>query len=215
MVAPSGSKAPRWERRKDARPQELLASALDLFVERGFAATRLEDVARRAGVSKGTLYLYYANKEELFKAVVRDSIVTAIGDAEDTVAAYEGHSSELLRAILHGWWERVGGTKASGIVKLVMAEAHNFPDLAEFYREEVILRGSRVMASMLERGVARKEFRSIDIETSTQVLMAPMLQLMLWKHSIGPCAQNELDPERFITHFADMALSGIQVPEQR
>ncbi|HEU4852926.1 MAG TPA: TetR/AcrR family transcriptional regulator [Telluria sp.] len=212
MVAPTGSKAPRWERRKEARPQELLASALDLFVERGFAATRLEDVARRAGVSKGTLYLYYANKEELFKAVVRDSIVTAIGDAEDTIAVYEGHSAELLRAILFGWWEKVGGTKASGIVKLVMAEAHNFPDLAEFYREEVIVRGSRVISSMLERGVARKEFRPLDIDTSTQVLIAPMLMLMLWKHSFGPCAKDQLDPERFLSNFADMALAGLQAP---
>ena len=170
MVAPTGAKTPRWERRKDARPQELLAAALDLFVERGFAATRLEDVARRAGVSKGTLYLYYANKEELFKAVVRDSIVPAIGDAEDTIAVYDGHSSELLRAILFGWWERVGGTKASGIVKLVMAEA------------------------------------------STQVLIAPMLMLMLWKHSFSPCDQADLDPQRFLSNFADMALAGLRAP---
>lgn len=212
MVASTGAKTPRWERRKDARPQELLAAALDLFVERGFAATRLEDVARRAGVSKGTLYLYYANKEELFKAVVRDSIVPAIGDAEDTIALYEGHSSELLRAILFGWWERVGGTKASGIVKLVMAEAHNFPELAEFYREEVIVRGTKVISSMLERGVARKDFRPLDIETSTQVLIAPMLMLMLWKHSFSPCDQADLDPQRFLSNFADMALSGLQAP---
>ncbi|MFD2367040.1 TetR/AcrR family transcriptional regulator [Pseudoduganella sp. GCM10020061] len=210
MVAPTGAKAPRWERRKDARPQELLAAALDLFVERGFAATRLEDVARRAGVSKGTLYLYYANKEELFKAVVRDSIVTAIGDAEDVVAGYEGESGELLRAILFGWWERVGGTKASGIVKLVMAEANNFPDLAAFYRKEVIVRGTRVLSSVLERGVARKEFRVADIETSTQVLIAPMLMLTLWKHSCGPCDQGDVDAERFLSNFAAMVLGGIQ-----
>lgn len=212
MPAPLATKAPRWERRKDARPQELLAAALDLFVERGFAATRLEDVARRAGVSKGTLYLYYANKEELFKAVVRDNIVTAIGDAEEIVATYEGSSTDLLRAILFGWWERVGGTKASGIVKLVMAEANNFPDLAAFYREEVILRGTRVLSSVLERGVAAKEFRPLDIETSTQVLIAPMLMLTLWKHSCGPCDKGDINAEHFLEQFASIAIRGVAAP---
>src|SRR5690348_16342731 len=113
---------PRWERRKDARPQELLAAALDLFVERGYASTRLEDVAKRAGVSKGTLYLYFENKEELFKAVVRENIVPAIGDGEDIIAGFEGNSAELLRCVLMGWWERIGETKASGITKLMMSE---------------------------------------------------------------------------------------------
>src|SRR6476659_1734794 len=133
MPCPIDTK-PRWERRKDARPQELLEAAIDLFVERGYAATRLEDVARRAGVSKGTLYLYYENKDELFKAVVRGSIVPVIGEAEASV---------------------------SGIIKLVTAEAGNFPELASFYQEEVINRGTRATASMLERGIARGEFRTI------------------------------------------------------
>ena len=98
---------PRWERRKDARPQELLAAALEQFVERGYAATRLEDVAKRAGVSKGTLYLYFTNKEELFKAVVRENIVQAIGEAEQDAAVFEGHSGELLRTILMAWWDEI------------------------------------------------------------------------------------------------------------
>ncbi|MFM2088080.1 MAG: hypothetical protein RLZZ237_2949, partial [Pseudomonadota bacterium] len=97
---------PRWERRKDARPQELLAAALDLFVERGFASTRLEDVAKRAGVSKGTLYLYFENKQELFKAVVRDNIVHAIVEVEDSLATSESSSADLLRSILMQWWEQ-------------------------------------------------------------------------------------------------------------
>src|SRR5437868_8222378 len=109
----------RWRRRKDARPGEIVAAALACFAERGFAATRLEDVARRAGVSKGTLYLYYENKEELFKAVVRSSIVPVIGEAEVSVAEFEGHSADLLRHLIHSWWQRIGATKASGIVKLV------------------------------------------------------------------------------------------------
>src|SRR6478672_4464076 len=131
---------PRWERRKDARPQELLAAALDLFVERGYAATRLEDVAAQAGVSKGTLYLYFANKEDLFKAMVRENVVPVIGEAESIIDGHEGASADLFREIILGWWERIGNTKLSGITKLMMAESGNFPEVAQFYHDEVISR---------------------------------------------------------------------------
>jgi AcrR family transcriptional regulator len=211
MECPFDTK-PRWERRKDARPQELLAAALDLFVERGFASTRLEDVARCAGVSKGTLYLYFANKEELFKAVVRETVVPAIGAAEDVIAEFEGHSADLLRDVVLGWWQRLGATKASGITKLIMAEAGNFPDLAKFYQEEVIARGSRMIGSLLERAIARGEFRPVDVNFTTQVLIAPMLMLVTWKHSIGPCQQDQLDPLAFLDAFLDMALHGLVTP---
>ena len=204
---------PRWERRKDARPQELLAAAIDLFVERGFAATRLEDVARRAGVSKGTLYLYYTNKEELFKAVVRGSIVPFIGEAEESVAEFEGHSADLLRNVMMSWWARIGQSKASGISKLILAEAGNFPELAKFYQEEVTRRGTRMISSMLERGVSRGEFRNVDIPQLTQVLIAPMMMLNTWKHSaVAPCDAHELQPLAFIDAFLDLALHGLLPP---
>jgi AcrR family transcriptional regulator len=203
---------PRWERRKDARPQELLAAALDLFVERGFASTRLEDVAKRAGVSKGTLYLYFANKEELFKAVVRDAIVPIIGEAEAMIAQFDGPSDELMRKVIMAWWQRSGECKTSGIPKLIMSEAGNFPDIASFYKEEVIDRGSRMMASMLERAIARGDFRPVDVSATTQVLIAPMLMLMTWKHSVGPCDSADLDPQAFLATFLDMALNGLAAP---
>lgn len=211
MECPFDTK-PRWERRKEARPQELLAAALDLFVERGFASTRLEDVAKRAGVSKGTLYLYFTNKEELFKAVVRDSIVPVIGAAEDIIAGFEGHSAELLRSVMVEWWQRLGATKASGITKLIMAEAGNFPDIACFYQDEVITRGTNMIASMLNRAIARGEFRQVDVTIMTQVLIAPMLMLMTWKHSVGPCDQSQLDPRAFLDAFLEMALHGLLPP---
>jgi AcrR family transcriptional regulator len=211
MQCPLDTK-PRWERRKDARPQELLAAAIDLFVERGFASTRLEDVARRAGVSKGTLYLYYENKEELFKAVVRNSIVPVLGEAELSIAEFDGHSADLLRNLIHNWWQRIGATKASGIVKLVMAEAGNFPELALFYQEEVINRATRMISSMLERAIARGEFRPVDVRMVTQVVVAPMLMLITWKHSIGPCERSLLEPQAFLETFLDVTLHGL-LPE--
>ncbi len=211
MECPFDTK-PRWERRKDARPQELLAAALDLFVERGFASTRLEDVARRAGVSKGTLYLYFANKEELFKAVVRNSIVPALGEAEVSIAGFDGHSADLLKSVVHAWWARLGATKASGIIKLVMAEAGNFPELAQVYQDEDITRGTKMISSMLERAIARGDFRAIDVTVTTQVLLAPMLMLITWKHSVGPCDRAELDPLAFLDTFLDMVLYGLLAP---
>jgi AcrR family transcriptional regulator len=208
MPAPQDTK-PRWERRKDARPQELLAAALGQFVERGYAATRLEDVARRAGVSKGTLYLYFANKEELFKAVVREHIVHAIGEAEQEVAQFSGHSSDLLRVILMRWWDQIGSTQLAGITKLMMAEANNFPDLAKFYDEEVVARGTALISSVLARGVARGEFRPLDPHVLTPVLTAPVMMLMMWTHNFLPCDTGPLDPIAYMDAFIDLSLRGI------
>ncbi len=209
MECPLDSK-PRWERRKEARPQELLAAAIDLFVERGFAATRLEDVARRAGVSKGTLYLYYTNKEELFKAVVRESILPFLGKAESSVAEFHGHSGDLLRDVVMNWSRQIGQSKASGLGKLMLAEAVNFPDLAQFYRDEVMSRTVHMISSIVERGVSRGEFRNVDILQMTQVLIAPMMMLNVWRHSaVAPCEDGELQPQAFLENLLDLTLNGL------
>src|SRR6478752_8643248 len=128
----------RRERRKEARPGELLDAALDLFVEKGFAATRAEEVAARAGVSKGTLFLYFPSKEELFKAVVRDNISGRFGEWNAEFEAFEGSTADMVRYCMKVWWERIGATRASGITKLIISEARNFPDIAAFYQQEVI-----------------------------------------------------------------------------
>lgn len=200
---------PRWERRKDARPQELLAAALDLFVERGYAATRLDDVAAKAGVSKGTLYLYFTNKEELFKAVVRENVLPVIGEAEGMVDAYEGASAGLFRDIALGWWARIGNTKLSGITKLIMAESGNFPEVAQFYHDEVITRGNAMITRMLERGIERGEFRAVDVTQAMNVVIAPMLMLMMWKHSFGACACGPISADEYLDTFIDLVLNGL------
>jgi AcrR family transcriptional regulator len=202
---------PRWERRKDARPQELLAAALEQFVERGYAATRLEDVAKRAGVSKGTLYLYFTNKEELFKAVVRENIVQAIGEAEQDAAVFEGHSGELLRTILMAWWDEICTTHLAGITKLMLSEGHNFPELAKFYNEEVVKRGSDLITSVLVRGIGRGEFRPVDPAVMTPVLIAPVMMLMMWTNSFMPaCEMPAIDPRAFMDAFIGTTLGGLE-----
>src|SRR5689334_11341256 len=142
------------ERRKEARPGELLDAALDLFVEKGFAATRAEEVAARAGVSKGTLFLYFPSKEELFKAVVRENISGRFAEWNEEFEKFDGTSADMVRYCMQVWWERIGATRASGITKLIISEARNFPDITAFYHKEVIEPGEQLIRKILQRGVA-------------------------------------------------------------
>jgi AcrR family transcriptional regulator len=199
----------RWTRRKEARPHELLTAALDLFVERGFAATRLDDVAARAGVSKGTLYLYFENKEELFKAVVRENLLPTLDVAEQVISNHSGSSTDLFRKIMMTWWERVGNTSLSGITKLMMSESGNFPEVAQFYHEEVITRANAMLISILERGIAQGEFRNIDTTQASNVVIAPMLMLMLWKHSFNGCGAKTIEPDAYLKCYLDLLLNGL------
>jgi len=201
---------PRWVRRKEARPAELLSAALDLFVERGFAGTRLDDVAARAGVSKGTLYLYFENKEELFKALVRENIVERISAARDELSSFAGSSAELLRTLVNRWWREFGATQAGGISKLMMAESGNFPEITRFFVEEVIEPWHWLVGAVIERGIERGEFRPVDVETFVQVMTAPMVMLGLWKRSFGPCSSRPVDAERYIETLLEMALASLQ-----
>ncbi|MEY4882778.1 MAG: hypothetical protein RIS34_632 [Pseudomonadota bacterium] len=199
------------ERRKEARPGELLAAALELFVEKGYAATRAEEVAKRAGVSKGTLFLYFSSKEELFKAVVRDNISGRFPDWSAELEAFEGSTADMLRHAMSVWWTSVGATQASGISKLMMSEASNFPELAIFYQQEVIEPGHALIRHILQRGVDRGEFRSIDMKYGVHMVMAPLLFLVMWKHSYGAFADGgtQLVPEEFLVAQVETLLHGL------
>ena len=199
------------QRRKLARPQELLDAALDLFVEKGFAATRSEEVASRAGVSKGTLYLYYPSKEELLKEVIRHNVVNQIAEGVEIVRAFEGSSSELLAHMMRLWWERVGETRASGILKLMMSEVRNFPEIAQFYIAEVTQPCDRMLAEIVERGIARGEFRPVNVADVVHALIGPLLFLVMNKHSLGACAAvAKLDPVPIIEAHIDLVLHGLE-----
>ncbi|MEP7303314.1 MAG: TetR/AcrR family transcriptional regulator [Caldimonas sp.] len=201
------------QRRKEARPQELLDAALDLFVEKGFAATRSEEVAARAGVSKGTLYLYYPSKEELLKEVIRNNVVNQIAEGVEIVRAFEGSSSELLAHMMRLWWERVGETRASGILKLMMSEVRNFPEIAQFWIDEVISPAHRMIAGIVERGIARDEFRAVRVDDVVHALIAPLLFLVMNKHSLGACVVSAaLDPKAVIEAQIDLVLHGLKAP---
>lgn len=210
--AVSNARAKR-ERRKEARPGELLAAALDLFVEKGFAATRVEEVAQRAGVSKGTLFLYFSSKEELFKAVVRENISGRFSEWSEELEAYQGSSEDLLRYCMTSWWERVGSTNATGLSKLMVSEAANFPDLAKFYQEEVVQPGAALIRRILQRGVERGEFAPVDPVYGHYCVLAPMIFLAMWKHSAGGCgdAATPLEPQQYLAAQLHTVLHGLRV----
>jgi TetR/AcrR family transcriptional regulator len=210
-IVESPAKAATRRRRKEARPGELLAAALDLFVDKGFSATRVEEVALRAGVSKGTLFLYYPTKEELFKAVVRESIVGRLDEFRSEMMAFSGSSADLLGFAQRSWWERVGATKAGAISKLMMAEAGNFPEIARFYEESVVRPGLGLIRSILQRGIDRGEFQIDDLDATTHVVMAPLIHLVCWRHSMGAqhgiCA--DIEPLPYLNAHMKLVLKGL------
>ncbi|MFY3384620.1 TetR/AcrR family transcriptional regulator [Paracidovorax sp. MALMAid1276] len=211
-TVPTGAAAAsKRERRKEARPGELLEAALELFVEKGFAATRVDEVASRAGVSKGTLFLYFPSKEELFKAVVRENIAGRFAEWNDELESFEGSASDLLRYCYKVWWERIGCTKASGITKLMISEAQNFPELTLFYQHEVIQPAQALLRRILQRGIDSGEFRALDLTHVAYVVVAPMIFLMMWKHSVGACVPEGAGfvPEKYIAAHLEALLHGL------
>jgi AcrR family transcriptional regulator len=181
----SDLRAPRWRRRPGDRPAEIIRSALSCFGERGFLATRLDDVAARAGVTKGTLYLYFPSKDALFKAVVRETLVRAIERLE---AALDNTASDPPEALRH----LVGGLAAlvqspAGVVpKLVIAEASRFPDLARFYVEEVVQRGLALIARTVAHGIESGAFRPVDPQRTALCIVAPQVVAALLRHGFEP-----------------------------
>lgn len=212
--ATSSSPTPARSRRKDARPGELLAAATELFIEKGFAATRVDEVASRAGVSKGTLFLYFPSKEELLKSVVREHLGSRFAQWSVEIDDYQDDSASLLRYALHQWWTHEGATAVSGLCKLMTAEAGNFPELAEFYAREVQGPGSALLHRIIRRGIDSGEFRAIDADYVVCCLKAQMQFLELWLHSghaVDPGAP-VFEPERFIDVLLELILHGLSRP---
>jgi len=200
---------PRWQRRKEARPEELVAAALEVFVERGFAATTLAEVARRAGVTKGTIYLYFENKEALFKAVVRETIVPVIAQGEALARSFTGSARELLEQLVREYWRLVGETALAGIPKLMMAEAATFPELTRFYYDEVVTRGHRLMAGVIERGIKNGEFRSVDVMLAAKLAMSPLMNATVVRRAFASCMPEGFNVQNYLDTHIDLYLHGI------
>lgn len=200
---------PRWRRRKDARPEEIITAALEEFGERGFALTRLENVARRAGVTKGTIYLYFDGKEALFKAVVRQTIVPVIAEGERLAQSFAGSARDLFEQLVRKYWRLVGETAAVAIPKLMMAEAANFPELTRFYYEEVVTRGHRLMAGVIERGIKSGEFRPVDVKIAAKLAMSPLMHAAVALKAFAICMPEGLDVRTYLNTHIELFLNGI------
>lgn len=201
------------QRRKEARPSELLDAALALFVEKGFAATRAEEVAVRAGVSKGTLYLYFPSKEELLKAVIGHTLRADIARGAERIAQAEGPAGTLLVELMSEWWTAVVDSPSAAVFKLVMTEVRNFPEIGEYYVREVVEPGNRLIGSLVQRGIDRGEFRAVDVDSVVHAIVLPMVMLCLHKHSMGACGF--ADPhmpttQEFIRRHLDLILHGLR-----
>jgi AcrR family transcriptional regulator len=214
-VAAPEAALPARQRRKLERPQELLDAALSLFVEKGFAATRSEEVAQRAGVSKGTLYLYYPSKEELFKAVVRTKLSNIIAEGNLLIDGHQGAAAQLLQQLMQVWWDRVLNTPAGGIHKIIVAEVRNFPEIAQFYVDEVVKPADALISRVIRRGVAGGEFRDLPPSLLTHVLIAPCIFLATHQHSLGACPVHgpEFDPMAMLQMHLDLILRGLRPDE--
>ena len=202
--------APAHRRRKDARPHELLEAALALFVEKGFAATKAEEVAQLAGVSKGTLYRYFPSKEELLKAVIEQSLSARIAEGAALVARHMGSTSELLQGPLVQWWCQLYDSPASGVFKLVVTEARTFPDIAEFYAREVVEPAEQLLYAVMRAGIQRGEFRDVDVNNAVHSLILPLVMVCVHRHSLGACpVEWHLDGHAFIRDHVRLVLLGL------
>ena len=209
--ADDGEAKVRGHRRKD-RELAIIAAAMDEFCAAGLTNARLDDIAARAGVAKGTLYLYFENKEELFKAIVREHLVPAIQRAEERAETHGGSSRELLRELVHSRWDMMVHSPLSGVPKLVLSEAGQFPDLVRYFHDEIIVRSHALFARVLRTGVERGEFRNLDVDYVTKALMAPLIVAALWKHSIQPYITQRMDTEKYFDTSLDMLLDGLAAP---
>jgi AcrR family transcriptional regulator len=200
----------RWRRRKEARPGEIIDAALDLFVEKGFAATKLTDVAARAGVSKGTVYLYFDSKETLFQDMIRETLLPHLEQAELRVDKHEGSSAELMYGLSAHWRETIMDNKISGIPKLVIAEAGNFPEIARFYVEHVVKRGTALVQRILQRGVDKGEFNEMDTYHVSRAVLAPMIFAAIYEHSLQPFDDGAYNHDKYLDAHLNMILDGLR-----
>lgn len=204
----------RWRRRKEARPQEILDAAMAVFAEKGYAAARLEDIARRAGVAKGTIYLYFESKEAVFKGLVKATLGSHIDGFAESVRAHDGDSAALLTELLR----RIGAFLRSSdyvvLPKIVIAEAGNFPDLARTYREEVAERGLSLIGGVVAKGIARGEFRDMPLGHAVRLAIAPLLLMAIWRTTFAAFDAEPYDYEGLIECHIETLLHGLCVPKE-
>jgi AcrR family transcriptional regulator len=198
---------PKYQRRKEDRPQEIADAAFSEFAKKGYSATRIDDVARRAGVSKGLTYLYYKTKEDLFKAVVRNVVVKRVDALLDDVETTELSSEEFIRGPLLEFMKRVPGSPIAVVIRLLIAEGRRHPDLVDYYYDNVVARGLDAIRRFVARGVKRGEFKPEAAQLQPQLFLAPMMLSMIWRLVF---TEKPLDTDRLMEDQVDLLLARLK-----
>lgn len=201
------SDKPRWQRRKTARPAEIIAAALTVFAEKGFAAAKLDEIARRAGVAKGSLYLYFETKEDLFRAVAQTAILPILQTIEEGAERFDGHFAELAPGLLSRA-VAVADSPLPAVVRMVIGESGNFPDLARIWHDDVVSKIIGSVSRIILRAQARGEVRSGDPRVHAFSLLGPMMMAMLFRDVFRNIAE-PIDLELLSAQHARTALTGL------
>jgi AcrR family transcriptional regulator len=197
------------KRRPDARPAEIIAAALELFSERGFSATRLEDVATRAGLSKAAIYLYFDDKTALLKAVVEATVGAKVQQIRAAAAQPQGPVAPLLRHLLTTVATAMQTTRLPDVIKLVISESRAHPEIGRYYLENVINQAMPVAETLIRRGIATGEFRAVDAGLAVKSLIAPMLLAAIWRSVFEPIGATPLDVEALAAQHAELIIRGL------
>ena len=205
-------KQPRWQRRAEDRPREICAAALEVFAEKGFATARLDEIARRAGVSKGTLYLYFKDKEDLFRAVVRDAIAPNVAAITEAISTMRAPFADVVRMFLAGFAEREARLPLGAVAKMVIGESRNFPELARVWHDEVASKAIGGLAAFVKGAQERGEVRAGDPRLYAFSLMGPMVLGALWRATLVPAGGEPLDLVELSRQHAEAVLLGVLEP---
>lgn len=200
---------PRWQRRAEDRPREICAAALKVFADKGFAAARLDEIARLAGVSKGTLYLYFKSKEDLFHAVVRDTIAPNIQAVQGLVDMAEIPFADVVRMILSRFAEVAAKAPIGQLAKMVVGDSRNLPEVAKIWHDEVASKAIGLIAGLIEKAQARGEVRAGDPRLHAFTLMGPMVLGMLWRETLQPVGAHPVDLPQLARQHAETVLAGL------
>ena len=198
---------PRFQRRKEDRPQEITEAAFEVFAEKGYAATTVAEVAERAGVSKGLTYLYFRTKEELFKAVIKSVVIRRVDALVDAVETTKLSSEDFIRGPLLDFMKQVPGSPIAIVIRLLISEGQRHPDLVDFYWENVVSKGLTAISRFVGRGVERGEFRDTAVTDLPQLVMAPMMLSMIWRILF---TGRDLDTDHLMATQIDMLLAYIK-----
>ncbi len=199
--------APRFQRRKEDRPQEITEAAFAVFAEKGYASTTVAEVAQRAGVSKGLTYLYFRTKEELFKAVIRSVVIRRVDALVDAVETTELSSEAFIRGPLLDFMKQVPGSPIAIVIRLLISEGQRHPDLVDYYWENVVSKGLTAISGFVRRGVERGEFRNTAVSELPQLVLAPMMLSMIWKILFS---KRDLVTDKLMETQIDMLLAYIR-----